>query len=100
MSKQSQAKCTICQKDFAKSSMSRHIASCLKKHIAGNSASGKPQMYTHIVVTARYSTEYWLHLLVNSYDSLDTLDDFLRNIWLECCGHMSAFFYAHYDETR
>jgi hypothetical protein len=32
-----------------------------------------------------------MHLAVPAKAPLSRLDDFLRHIWLECCGHMSAF---------
>jgi hypothetical protein len=32
-----------------------------------------------------------LHLAVPSNAQLDVLDEYLRRIWLECCGHLSAF---------
>jgi Plasmid pRiA4b ORF-3-like protein len=34
---------------------------------------------------------YWMHLEVPASTTLATLDQFLRNTWLECCGHLSAF---------
>lgn len=37
--------------------------------------------------------EYWLHLKVAGNARLEALDQFLRDIWLECCGHLSAFSY-------
>lgn len=43
------------------------------------------------MVEARYSSAYWLHLEVPADARLEVLDSFLRQIWLECCGHMSAF---------
>lgn len=51
----------------------------------------KVQPFFHIQVVDYYAPDYWLHLKVNSNTSLGTLDQFLRNIWLECCGHLSAF---------
>jgi hypothetical protein len=45
----------------------------------------------HIVVQGRYSPEYWMHLEVAANAKLKVLDNFLRDIWLECCGHLSAF---------
>ena len=33
----------------------------------------------------------WMMLAVRSDTSLLQLDHFLRNVWLECCGHMSRF---------
>jgi hypothetical protein len=32
-----------------------------------------------------------MHLEMPASEELDTLDAFLRSIWLECCGHLSAF---------
>ncbi|HYI11228.1 MAG TPA: hypothetical protein VEK57_19385 [Thermoanaerobaculia bacterium] len=34
---------------------------------------------------------YWLDLDVKSNAPLQQLDEFLRGIWLECCGHLSSF---------
>jgi len=34
---------------------------------------------------------YWMHLEVPADITLTTLDRFLRDTWLECCGHLSAF---------
>jgi hypothetical protein len=42
-------------------------------------------------VEARHSKAYWLHLAVAGEAPLAKVDAFLRQIWLECCGHMSAF---------
>jgi hypothetical protein len=36
--------------------------------------------------------EYWLYIEGKEKATFKQLDDFLRNIWLECCGHMSAFY--------
>lgn len=45
----------------------------------------------HIIVEGRYSPKYWMHLEIPSTATLRDLDDFLRDTWLECCGHLSAF---------
>ncbi|MDR0835212.1 MAG: hypothetical protein LBN11_01350, partial [Tannerella sp.] len=34
---------------------------------------------------------YFLSLWVNSEAKMKDVDQFLRDIWLECCGHLSAF---------
>lgn len=44
-----------------------------------------------IEVEDAYQKGYWLYLDMPLSSSLKTLDSFLRKIWLECCGHMSAF---------
>ena len=34
---------------------------------------------------------FWLYLEINGSSNLEKLDSFLRDTWLECCGHMSQF---------
>ena len=52
------------------------------------SDTGSKNKAYHIRVEA---DPYFLNLLLNQSTTLAELDDFLRAIWLECCGHMSAF---------
>ncbi len=76
--------CTTCKKEFAKNQMTRHVGACVRSaRDAGRSF--------HIVVQGRYDGQYWLHLAALPAAKLSDLDRFLRDIWLECCGHMSAF---------
>ncbi|HYU76674.1 MAG TPA: hypothetical protein VEL31_28735, partial [Ktedonobacteraceae bacterium] len=35
--------------------------------------------------------EYWMYLEAPAQATLGDLDKLLRNTWLECCGHLSAF---------
>lgn len=80
--------CAGCGKVFSKGGMGRHVAACqgLKK-----STSGLPPITVyHLAVQGDYQ-EYWLHLGVPGDATLGDLDDFLRSIWLECCGHLSSF---------
>jgi hypothetical protein len=34
---------------------------------------------------------YWMHIEIPENATLADLDGFLREIWLECCGHLSSF---------
>jgi len=45
----------------------------------------------HLVVEGRDLPGYWMYLSIPVNTTLEDLDDFLRDIWLECCGHLSAF---------
>jgi hypothetical protein len=47
--------------------------------------------YYRIYVRARVSPDYWMMLDVRAEDTLTKLDRFLRDTWLECCGHLSGF---------
>jgi hypothetical protein len=73
--------------------MTRHLQSCLPKSRDSQlkHQKFKTQPFFHILVKGYYLPEYWLHLKVASNARLEDLDQFLRHIWLECCGHLSAF---------
>lgn len=43
------------------------------------------------MVEGRRLPGYWMHLEASARATLEDLDQFLRDTWLECCGHMSAF---------
>lgn len=81
----SEGKCVYCEKTYSQSGMSRHLSTHLKKEEA-KIASKKTAF--HLKVSAG---EMFIQLLVNGTSTLQALDDFLRGIWLECCGHMSSF---------
>jgi hypothetical protein len=91
----SNGKCNLCGGIFSKTAMAKHLESCKQKNDAsGTSSSGTGSQKTktfHLAVEGHYNPQYWLHLEVPADAKLAALDDFLRRIWLECCGHMSAF---------
>jgi hypothetical protein len=51
-----------------------------------------------VYVYPSFTKDYFLYLLLQQNTRLEDLDDFLRDIWLECCGHMSAFFVDRFQE--
>lgn len=91
----SRGTCAFCQRTLSKPAMIRHLASC-EQRVAVQAKKGnrqKPQQTRtfHLVVEAYRLPMYWMHLEVDTATSLETLDRFLRDIWLECCGHLSEF---------
>jgi pRiA4b ORF-3-like protein len=85
MAIKSTGKCQLCGGAFSRQAMSRHLAGCRPP------AGGKAGAAAHLFVEPRYNKAYWLHLALPVESTLKTLDAFLREIWLECCGHLSAF---------
>lgn len=84
----SEGECFFCKKHFKKAGINRHLA----KHLAEKSVQGKPGKSFHLKVEPNWSKNpYFLSLWVDGNTKMDELDFFLRAIWLECCGHMSAF---------
>lgn len=68
------------------------MKSCLPKYLESKGKKKTDKAFFHVVVSFRYAPfMYWLQLKVAADAELRDLDRFLRDIWLECCGHMSAF---------
>jgi len=73
-------KCLICLKTLRKNE--RHIINCTStiQDAAGDDC------YLFYVA----SCEHWLYILVNADTTIKQLDKFLKEYWLECCGHKSV----------
>lgn len=82
----SEGKCRCCNKTYKQSGMTRHLSSHLKTATDKNNK----HHYYHLNIGAG---PYFLHLLINERTQLTELDNFLREIWLECCGHLSDFMF-------
>lgn len=82
----SEGVCHLCNQPFAKNAMTRHLQSCAPAHDPPRGRKGK---IFHVIVEG-YGP-YWLHVEMPGNAKFGDLDAFLRQIWLECCGHMSAF---------
>jgi len=76
-------KCFLCNKTFSKAGMTKHLKACIKE-------SGETKLF-HIMIEGLHDPEYWLHIEISADAILGDLDQFLRDIWLECCGHLSKF---------
>jgi len=64
--------------------MTRHLGTCVR------GGEGRPAWL--VSVCARHApADYWAHLEVPRTATLHALDVYLRELWLECCGHLSQF---------
>ena len=88
--KTSEGKCNLCGKTFGKAAMTRHLQKCLAAQPQSTRRT-KPRKTFHVMVDGAWLAHYWMHIELAAEDTLETLDQFLRDIWLECCGHLSAF---------
>ncbi len=88
--------CSFCKGEFEKAKMTQHLKYCKQRvteiatELESTPALKKTRLF-HILVEGRYNPQYWMHLELSASDTLADLDDFLRAIWLECCGHLSEF---------
>jgi hypothetical protein len=91
----SKGTCTFCHGEFSKSAMTRHLEACQQRIAAEAKAESRQKAQKtrkfHFVVEGCDLPVYWMHLEITASTTLATLDQFLRNTWLECCGHLSAF---------
>jgi len=89
--KQSRGACVFCGREMTRGGLSRHLRTCPKRQEAQEAAQGREDIIYHLLVESADSPDYWLHLEMPSRATLEELDRYLRDIWLECCGHLSAF---------
>src|SRR3989338_4387620 len=76
----SRGDCRICKKEFSQSGIKRHVLSC-------NKDNGKEKVF---LIKAE-AGPFWVYFDIEAKKNLKQLDRFLRDLWLECCGHLSAF---------
>mgnify|MGYP003830122133 FL=1 len=84
----------LCGCQMTSYGMSRHLSTCAKRNEAiniANQTSESAQYLYHLKIKDTYTGNYWLYLEMNDNANLFDLDDYLRAIWLECCGHLSEF---------
>lgn len=87
-----QGQCQICKKLFKKNGLSRHLKKCMKEFMEyGDYKNYKKRDVYLLQISDVYNSSYFLYILIDCQASLKLLDDFLRGIWLECCGHLSEF---------
>lgn len=79
-------RCTLCGDTYTKQGMTRHLRSCKQENV---DTGDQPTF--HLSISDAHRPDYWMHVEIEQEATLATLDDFLRDVWLECCGHMSSF---------
>jgi hypothetical protein len=79
---------------MAKGGMAKHLSACPQRRTiiekAGQKKAGSETLY-HLQARDAYEGMFWLDLEMRGSATLEDLDQYLRAIWLECCGHMSQF---------
>jgi hypothetical protein len=85
----SEGKCLFCGKTFAKAGINRHLKAEFEK------MEDKPEGLSFLVKVETApnwgSTPYFLSLWIDEEAKMKDIDTLLRKIWLDCCGHLSAF---------
>lgn len=98
--KQSRGKCTFCGREMTRGGLAKHLRICPERQeriSRANRGQEEEQIIYHLQVQDAWWGEYWLHLEMKGSATLQTLDRYLRAIWLECCGHLSRFSIGGWD---
>jgi hypothetical protein len=86
--------CVFCGRRGGRGGLSRHLQGCAKRRAAIQAAAetpGEAETLIHLQVQDAAGGAFWLHLEMRGGATLKKLDEYLRAIWLECCGHLSQF---------
>lgn len=101
--KQSRGTCHLCKQEIAKNGVSKHLSSCTAwKELLQKAEQKKvnSQLLYHLRIQSLDASEFWFDVEMNGNSKLETLDLYLRKIWLECCDHLSEFYAGkRYGET-
>lgn len=89
-------RCLYCGAEVTRTTAPAHLRECReRKAVMKRKTNQRRPVYQAEVYYLRAEAtdwpEFWLDLEVRGEAQLQDLDDYLRAIWLECCGHMSAF---------
>jgi len=84
MASVTKGKCRLCGKEFGKTAIKNHI---VKVHDDGEGE----EKCALLKIEGAYNKNYWLYVDAPLITALSKIDDFMRDIWLECCGHLSCF---------
>ncbi len=91
MAVRTKGKCKYCGKEYTRPYMLRHLDTCPARKEKLGEEKGKKQGWFTIEITARAESAHWLIIEISEEDTLEDLDRFIRDIWVECCWHLSAF---------
>ena len=77
----SNGRCRLCNQEFSGKEIKRHIKVCAENQKKGVNA----------FLMRASSGPFWVYFSVPVNNKLTKIDQFLRDLWLECCGHLSKF---------
>lgn len=82
--------CAYCKTEIPKNSSSilNHLSKC---EYFRESKDNKRTNYFILLLEGKYNPEYWIVIKAKPYISMKKIDKFLKDIWVECCGHLSEF---------
>ncbi len=78
-------RCFLCGKTLPQEAMAEHLRACRPQ------PDGEQPLFLFHVRDAYFPKTFWLFLEMPQAASLAALDEALRQVWVDCCGHASQF---------
>ena len=98
--------CLLCGGSFSRLGSAQHVIHCRRRTTADCECSehrmrGPKGLSYHLQMWDESDPDFWLHIDVGAGLTLETLDSFLRQTWMECCNHLSRFIIneKYYERT-
>jgi len=90
------ATCFYCGMEVKKTSASieKHLTKQCTALVGSEKSS---ELAVILIIEATYKSDYWLIIRAKPTAKMKDLDKFIRDVWVECCGHCSAFSYNRQD---
>ncbi len=86
-----EGRCAICGEVLGKDAIMIHVQGHLAPTGSDGIAGGRETAFLQLLVEGADEPEYWMFVEARGGSPLLELDRFLRDEWLECCGHLSEF---------
>ena len=79
--------CNFCKGTVSGTGMTRHLQSCASRM----QAQAREKKQGKVFLMKASAGPFWIYFDADGSSTLKKVDSFLRDLWLECCGHLSAF---------
>lgn len=83
--------CIGCKKTYSNVQAARHLLTCNDVQKFLHAQSPNELGYMLKVSCMDEPDTYWMYVTIPLGEKLSFLDQFLRDVWVECCGHISMF---------
>ncbi len=84
-SRKYEGQCKFCKKDFTKRQITGHLDNCPKREKDENVKN------LRLRISDPCKKNFWLIAEVDNQAKFKDLDNLIRNVWVECCDHLSEF---------
>lgn len=78
-------RCFLCGRSLPQEGMADHLLACCPQK------GGEEPLFLFHIRDADFPETFWLFLEMPQEAALAALDDVLRRVWVDCCGHASTF---------